>query len=156
MDLQKSNFCASASSINYDRWHKRLGHPSDKILNHVLDFSNSNCINCDICKLAKQTRLPFSLSSSRSEASFDLVHSDVWGPTPINSYNGFKYFVIFIDDFSRAIWLYLLKSKDEVFYCFQEFLCLIENQFNSKLKIFRSDNGTEFVNKNFTNLFKEK
>ena len=74
----------------------------------------------------------------------------------INSYNEFKYFVIFIDDFSRTTWLYLLNSKDEVFNCFQEFLCLIENQFDAKLKIFRSDNGTEFVNKNFTTFFKEK
>ena len=104
--------------------------------------------------MAKQTRLPFSLSNSRSEASFDLVHSDVWGPAPINSYNGFRYFVIFIDDFSKAIWLYLLKSKDEVFNYFQEFLCLIETQFDAKLKIFRSDNGTEFINKKNLSLFR--
>ena len=65
--------------------------------------------------MTKQTRLSFSLSNSRSEASFDLVHFDVCGPAPINSYNGFKYFVIFIDDFSKSIWLYLLKSKDELY-----------------------------------------
>ena len=112
--------------------------------------------NCDICKLAKQTRLPFSLSNNKSEASFDLIHSDVWGPAPITSYNGFRYFVIFIDDYSKATWLYLLKSKDEVFNRFQEFLNLVETQFNAKIKIFRSDNGTEFVNNNFINLFSKK
>jgi hypothetical protein len=113
-------------------------------------------MNCEVCKLAKQTKLPFSHSTSTSGARFDLIHSDVWGPAPIESYNGFKYFVIFIDDFSRTTWLYLLKSKDEVFSRFKEFLCLIENQFNAKLKNFRSDNGTEFVNKNFTTFLKKK
>ena len=97
----------------------------------------------------------FSLSTSQSEVPFELIHSDVWGPAPTKSYNDFRYFVIFIDDFSRATWLYLLKSKSEVFLCFQEFVSLIENQFNTKIKIFRSDNGTEFVNNNFT-LFLKK
>jgi hypothetical protein len=81
---------------------------------------------------------------SKSSAPFELVHSDVWGPAPITSYNEFKYFVIFINDFSRATWLFLLKTKDEVFDYFQEFLNRVENQFNTRIKIFRSENGTEF------------
>jgi hypothetical protein len=46
---------------------------------------------------------------------------------PITSYNEFKYFVIFIDDFSHTTWLFLLKTKDEVFNYFQEFLNRVEN-----------------------------
>jgi hypothetical protein len=72
-------------------------------------------MECDIYKLAKLTKPLFQLSLSKSSAPFELVHSDVWGPTPITSYNEFKYFIIFIDDFSRATWLFLLKTKDEVF-----------------------------------------
>jgi transposase InsO family protein len=72
------------------------------------------------------------------------------------SFNGYKYFVIFIDDFSRTTWLYLLKNKSEVFSQFVDFCNYVENQFDTKIKIFRSDNGTEFVNQNFANLFKEK
>ena len=125
-------------------------------MNSYLNFPLNNCVNCDVCKLAKQTRLPFSLSTSQSKVPFELIHSDVWGPAPTKSYNDYRYFVIFIDDFSRATWLYLLKSKSEVFLCFQEFVSLIENQFNTKIKIFRSDNGTEFVNNNFTHFFKNK
>jgi Integrase core domain len=139
-----------------DILHRRLGHPSDKILNSFLKFSLKKCIDCDVCKLAKQTRLPFSLSNSKSEALFDLIHSDIWGPASTILYNGFRYFVIFIDDFSRSTWLYLLKSKDEVFNCFQEFNNRIENQYNGKIKVFRSDNSTECINNKFMNFCKEK
>jgi transposase InsO family protein len=100
--------------------------------------------------------LPFSSSTSISENYFDLIHSDVWGPAPIDSYNNFKYFVTFIDDYSRTTWVYLLKAKTEVFSYFQDFFNFIENQYNAKLKIFRSDNGTEYVNKIFTEFFKQK
>jgi transposase InsO family protein len=80
----------------------------------------------------------------------------VWGSAPIDSYNNFKYFVTFIDDYSRTTWVYLVKAKTEVFSCFQDFFNFIENQYNAKLKIFHSDNGTEYVNKNFTEFFKQK
>ena len=46
-----------------------------------------------------------------SSKSFELIHSDLWGPAPVDSYDGYKYFVLFIDDKSHATWLYLLKSK---------------------------------------------
>jgi hypothetical protein len=81
------------------------------------------------------------------------VHSNVWGPAPITSYNNFHYYVTFIDDFSRTTWVYLLTSKDEVFQHFLEFTNFIENQYNFTIKIFRSNNGTEYVNKNFSNYF---
>ncbi|CAL8996654.1 unnamed protein product, partial [Prunus brigantina] len=61
------------------------------------------------------------------------------------SHDGYKYFVTFVDDFSRATWLYLLKSKKEVVSCFKDFHKLIVNQFNSQIKVLRSDNGTEFM-----------
>lgn len=96
------------------------------------------------------------MSLSKSEGLFDLAHLDVWDPVSIISYDGFKYFVIFINDFSRATWLYLLKSKDEVFDCFQGFVNGIDNQYNGKIKIFWSNNETEFVNIKFAHLFKEK
>jgi transposase InsO family protein len=84
------------------------------------------------------------------------VHSNVWGPAPITSYNNFLYYVTFIDDFSRTTWVYLLTSKDEVFQRFLEFTNFIENQYNFTIKIFRSNNDTEYVNKNFSNYFQQK
>jgi hypothetical protein len=98
---------------------------------------------CDICRFSKQTRLLFTLSTSKTSQIFELVHSDVWGPAPITSYNNFRYYVTFIDDFSRNTWVYLLTSNDEVFQRFLEFTNFIENQYNTTIKIFHSDNGTE-------------
>jgi Integrase core domain len=88
----------------------------------------------------------FSLSTSKTHSPFELVHSDVWGPVPLILYNRFKYFILFIDDFSRTTWLYLLRSKDKVFDCFVEFTNRIKTQYDEKIKIFRSDNVTEFIN----------
>jgi IS30 family transposase len=74
----------------------------------------------------------------------------------VESYNGFKYFVTFIDDFSRLTHLYLLKNKSEVPIIFQEFSNLVENQYDAKIKKFRFDNGTEFLNQTMSNFFKTK
>jgi transposase InsO family protein len=68
---------------------------------------------------------------------------------PIRSLGGSLYYVTFIDDYSRKTWLYLLKSKDEVFNKFQEFKAEIENLTNKKIKTLRTDNGGEYISKEF-------
>jgi len=60
------------------------------------------------CKLTKVFALPFNKSIS-SLAPFDLVHSDVWRPSPVSIKGGFRYYVSFIDDFTCFIWIYLMK-----------------------------------------------
>ena len=80
-----------------------------------------------------------------SSKSFELIHSDLWGPASVDSYDGYKYFVFFIDDKSHAAWLYLLKSKTEVIVVSQEFHNMLINQFDVKIKSFRTDNGTEYT-----------
>jgi hypothetical protein len=122
----------------------------------LFDFSNLNNSSCEVCKLGKCTKLSFNLSTYKSEKLFDLIHSNVWGPAPIESFNGYKYFIIFIDDFSKITWLYLMKNKSEVFSHFQDFYYFIENQYSAKIKVFRSDNGTEFINQSFIIFFKQK
>jgi transposase InsO family protein len=68
---------------------------------------------------------------------------------PVKSLRGSSYYVIFIDDYSRKTWLYLLKTKDEVFNKFQEFKAEIENLTNKKIKMLRTDNGGEYTSKKF-------
>lgn len=58
--------------------------------------------------------MSFHTSILRASAPLDLVHSDVWGPAPAQSRGGARYFVLFIDDYSRKIWLYLMKEKSQV------------------------------------------
>lgn len=65
--------------------------------------------------------------------------------------SGAEYFLIFIDDHSRKTWIYFLKTKDEVFCRFKEFKVLVENLTGKKIKVLRSNNGGEYVDKDFTN-----
>lgn len=80
-----------------------------------------------------------------SSKSFELIHSDLWGPAHVDSYDGSKNFNLFIDDISRATWLYLLKLKTKVIYVFQEFHNMVINQFDARIKSFRSDNRIEYI-----------
>ena len=104
---------------------------------------------CDVCHLSKSSRLPFSSSLSRSSNPFEIVHSDIWGPV-LESYDGFKYFVTFVDDFTKITWLYLLKFKSEVLYVFKDFHKLVNTQFSSHIQILRSDNGSEYMSNNMS------
>jgi transposase InsO family protein len=74
---------------------------------------------------------------------------------PSSSISGYVYYVSFIDDYSRKTWVYLLKSKDELFSIFKEFKALIENISERKIKILRSDNGGEYTSKEFVNYCKD-
>jgi hypothetical protein len=79
-----------------------------------------------------------------------LVHSDLCGPLSSPSFYGCKYFLTFIDDFSRRTWVYLLKLKSEVFDKFLAYKALVENQFGHQIQRLRTYNGGEYVNSNFT------
>jgi Integrase core domain/GAG-pre-integrase domain len=133
--------------------HRRLGHPSFSALSRLypplFEKANKEKLACDACELGKHTRSSYSSSGSRSSLAFDLVHSDVWGPCPTTAVNGYKYFVSFIDCFSRVTWLYLMKNKSDVFACFKDFHKGIQTQYSAVVKVLRSDNGTEYTNKVF-------
>jgi GAG-pre-integrase domain/Integrase core domain len=132
-------------------WHKRLGHPSFGYMKNLFPELFVNCENhkfeCETCIKAKSHRVPYPKSLNKCRSLFDLVHSDVWGPAPITSKTQHKWFVLFIDDCTRMTWLYLLKNKNEVIDVFQSFYKMIYTQFGKKVKMVRSDNGGEFVNK---------
>ena len=67
---------------------------------------------------------------------------------------GSKYFIMFIDDYSRKLWINFLKSKDEAFQTFKEWKQHVENQTGKHVKCLRTDNGLEFCNKAFDDLWK--
>ena len=104
---------------------------------------------CDACEFAKHTRVHYPSLGLRSNRPFDVIHSDVWGPCEMHSISGHRWFVTFIDGFSRYTWLYLLKHKSDVFVVFKDLCALIKNKFGNTIKILRSDNGTEYVNQEF-------
>lgn len=130
-------------------WHSRLGHPADPALNvlkNSLNFNSDALPPCEVCHKAKQTRVPFPLSHKTTSSLGDLVHLDVWGPYRVVTVEGYRFFLTIVDDFTRATWVYLLESKEEVFNCVVSFSNVLINQFGAKIKVFRSDNGTEFIN----------
>ena len=77
------------------------------------------------------------------------MHSDVWGPAPITSINSTRFYVSFIDDFSKFTWFFPLKHKSQVLPTFIHFKTTIENLLNHKLKVLRTDCGGEYTDSSF-------
>ena len=73
----------------------------------------------------------------------------------MKSLGGFSYYMTFIDEFSRKTWIYFLKKKDEAFMWFRTFKALVENLIGKKIKILRTDNGTEYETNEFRNFCRE-
>jgi histone deacetylase 1/2 len=94
--------------------------------------------------MAKCTFYLLKSSFSHAQELLELVHTDVWGPSPINSNYGFKYYVHFIDDCSRFTWIFPLKHKSETVHAFTQFKTMAENLLNKKIKIIQCDGGGEF------------
>jgi transposase InsO family protein len=89
------------------------------------------------------------------DAPASYIHLDVWVPSPIVSFGGSSYFVTFVDDYSRKVWIYLLKIKVDVFNTFTEFKYLVEKITNRSVKCLRTYNGGEFTSTEFENYCKE-
>ncbi|CAM8941688.1 unnamed protein product [Rhodiola kirilowii] len=132
-------------------WHYRLGHvPYNKLsstLKHcVPDFScNQSNMLCHICPQAKQTRLPFPVSTTSTQHMFELIHVDIWGPYKEPTITGAKYFLTIVEDKSRVTWTYLMKQKSEAADYLISFYLMIQTQFNCSIKTVRTDNSAEFL-----------
>jgi hypothetical protein len=91
---------------------------SDIIKTHHLPLVSGDLSNkkffCDSCQLGKGKSLPFSASTRVSGAPLELVHSDLW-TSPVTSFSACKYYIIFVDDFSRYTWFYPLHAKSDVY-----------------------------------------
>ena len=103
-----------------DLWHKRIGHVNyqrlqDLQLKQVVfglpKFSGRKAQIWEACQLGKQHPLPFPNERNRSRNKLELIHSDVWGLAQIVRFGGSRYFVSFIDDYTRHTWIYLIERK---------------------------------------------
>ncbi|KAL0435616.1 UNVERIFIED_CONTAM: Retrovirus-related Pol polyprotein from transposon RE1 [Sesamum radiatum] len=151
LPLSTPSFDVSCSSTlcNSVTWHNRLGHASLQAIKHIPDVISSDAVSempCDACHKAKQTRIPFPMSSSHSLSSFDLVHLDLWGPYKEPNLCGCSYVLTLVDDHSRSVWTFLITHKSQVPHTLKHFCSLIQTQFNKRIKVLRSDNGSEFIN----------
>lgn len=132
-------------------WHKRMGHPNFLYMKNVKpDLFNGillDCLQCETCIFGKLSRAQYPAKDYKESKPFNLIHSDIWGPSRVLNVIGSRWFVIFVDDHARVTWIYLMKHKSELSCVFKTFIHLIQNQFNTNVKTFRSDNGGEYLDK---------
>ncbi|AAF19226.1 Highly similar to Ta1-3 polyprotein [Arabidopsis thaliana] len=158
-----SELCnAETDKVKTALWHSRLGHMSMNNLKvlagkGLIDRKEINELEfCEHCVMGKSKKVSFNVGKHTSEDALSYVHADLWGsPNVTPSISGKQYFLSIIDDKTRKVWLYFLKSKDETFDKFCEWKSLVENQVNKKVKCLRTDNGLEFCNSRFDSYCKE-
>ncbi|KAJ9567352.1 hypothetical protein OSB04_003318 [Centaurea solstitialis] len=138
-------------------WHRRLGHPGVSTFSFLksrnfISGSNTLLPTCHACQLGKHCHLSFSHSTTKTSKVFELVHSDLW-TSPISSLSGYKYYIVFLDDFSHFLWVFPLRVKSDMFHVFSIFRAYVVNQFKTDIQSFQCDNGREFNNANLLTLF---
>jgi hypothetical protein len=142
------------------QWHYCLGHPTFRLVQQVVAHhklplsSNKAPVLCSACQQAKSHGLPFARSTSRASRPLEIIHSDVWGPAPVSSVDGFRYYVSFLDDFSKFCWFIPIIAKSEVYEKFLIFQRTVKRLFSCKIKSFQSDWGGEYrkLNTLFNNI----
>ncbi|GJY90491.1 putative ribonuclease H-like domain-containing protein [Tanacetum coccineum] len=157
--LTKDYACliAKATSDESKLWHRRLGHINFKNLNKLVKgnlvrglpskvFRNDH--TCVACQKGKQHKASCKAKLERTITEpLHTLHMDLFGPTSVKSINHASYCLVITDDCTRFSWVFFLATKDETSGILQNFIRQIENQLNHRVKIIRSDNGTEFKNR---------
>ncbi|KAM1755844.1 hypothetical protein ACFX12_008126 [Malus domestica] len=111
---------------------------------------------CSSCLKGKFCKLPFSLSTNKSIKPFAVIHSDLWGPAPSISIDGYRYYVTFIDEYTRHCWLFPLINKSDVFATFVAFYSFVLTQFATAIQTLQSDGWGEYVSKAFQSFLLDK
>ena len=112
-------------------WHAKLGYLNFKYLKFMskhgmISYKHDDEKKYEICIQAKMTKKPFS-KSNRNSIMLELVHSDVCELNGVFTRIGKRYFITFIDDFSRFTYVYLMRNKDESFDIFKLYKTEVEN-----------------------------
>lgn len=137
-------------------WHLRMSHLNVSDVNKLPNAAEgvtietkSDNIRCTHCAEGKQTRLPFNKVGSRATQPLELIHSDLCGPMEHLSVSGMKYFITFVDDYTRMFHVYFLKDKLNISEVFKDFKARVELQLERKIKMIRTDGGKEYCNNHF-------
>ena len=138
-------------------WHHRLGHLNPKSMktgqiHKLLEGIPSRPFKyisvCEGCIYGKQCRQKFATNNNKkTERPLQVVHSDLCGPMQTTSLDGNRYFISFIDDFTRFTILYFRKEKSRAFKAFTSYKAYVENHGQHKISTIRSDNGGEYFSK---------
>jgi len=135
-----------------DGWHKRLGHPTLKIVHHLvknfsLPTSSTNKFSSlyHSCSINKAHQQPFHANNLHGYEPFELIYTDVWGLANYTAIEGSKYYLIFVDHYTKYIWFYPMVTKSSVSIIFPHFKKFVETRFQKFIKTLYSNNGDEFI-----------
>ena len=164
-DGRKVCLTAKMSSEESLNWHKRLSHLNLININELIrkDLVRGlpkSILNleglCDSCQKAKLRKSSF---KSKTESSvmdpYHLLHVDLFGPVNVMSIGRKKYALVIVDEYTRYTWVYFLATKDETAQTLMDHVTLLDKGSEDKVKIIRSDNGTEFGNSTMEAFCKE-
>ena len=142
-----------------DLWHQRFGHANNQLLTKIgtgdvisgASMGKERDLSfCEGCTLGKSTqKRPKSLGEVRAKGCLELIHTDVCGPMQTESLSRKRYFVCFIDDYSRRSHVYFMKHKNELLDKFKEFSADVVGETGRKIGMIRSDRGGEYIDGKF-------
>lgn len=113
-------------------------------------------MKCSNCIESKMFNVPFQNNRKKTTEILEIIHTDLNGPHNTTGYGGEKYFLTFIDDYSKCTRIFCIKNKSETANCFIEFVNLVENKFNKRVKKLQCDNGKEYLNKDIYAFIRQK
>ena len=153
--LEESNPVCLLTKMEEDiwLWHARLGHVNFQALEIMSKEETSYglpklvqpVMKCEGCLMSKQTRNPFpSHTNFVARKALKVIYAYICGPISPTTPGGNQYFILFVDDFSRKMWVYMLKQKRDAFETFKKFKRLVENGIEKHIKTLRTDQRGEF------------
>jgi len=141
MIADKDMVAVTKAVNNSTLWHQRLGHMREKGMKLMAAKGKLSSLKhvdvgvCEHCIFGKQKNVSFSMAGKTPKVEkLELVHTDVWGPAPVKFVGNSRYYVTFIDDSTRKLWVYFLKNKSDVFSVFKRWKTEVENQTGLKVK----------------------
>ncbi|KAJ9535627.1 hypothetical protein OSB04_un001233 [Centaurea solstitialis] len=165
--LTSLNCLLSKASVSESSlWHRRMCHMNFKNMNLLVknnlvrglpakEFSSDD--HCVACVKGKQHKNSHKSKEVNTISSpLQLLHMDLFGPTNVMSIGKKSYCLVIVDDYSRFTWVYFLRTKDETSGLIKPFVTRVENKTNLRVKVIRSDNGTEFKNADLNSFCEEK
>ncbi|GJP67423.1 hypothetical protein CLOP_g24242 [Closterium sp. NIES-67] len=158
---------SKSGEADWETWHERLCHVNFPMLQKLVKDGSLKGLevkggvkeigSCPTCLETKFSKFPFNSTTGPAKTPLALVHMDVVGPTRAPSLSGSRYFLTIVDDHTRAVWGYPLKSKGEVAAAvLKEWMPRAQRECGHKVKVIRSDNGGEFIGADFEGELKRK